>query len=141
VRLRSDDPSVAPTVDFDLFSDRRDVAALRAGVRDALDLLSEPSIRASIENVFIDDRGTTVEALVDDAAIDAWITSHGADYVHAACSCSEITDRDDGAVHGVERLFVADASAFPQIPDANTHRPTMMLAERFAARWTAPGSE
>jgi choline dehydrogenase-like flavoprotein len=37
------------------------------------------------------------------------------------------------AVRGVDRLHVADASAMPSIPRANTHLPTLMLAERFAA--------
>jgi choline dehydrogenase-like flavoprotein len=38
-----------------------------------------------------------------------------------------------GAVHGIDRLFVADASVMPDIPSANTHLPTIMIAERIAA--------
>ena len=39
---------------------------------------------------------------------------------------------------GYERLFVADASVFPSIPHANTYLPTLMLAERLAARRFRP---
>jgi choline dehydrogenase-like flavoprotein len=39
-----------------------------------------------------------------------------------------------GAVHGVERLYVADASVMPTIPAANTNLPTIVVAERIA-RW------
>lgn len=35
-------------------------------------------------------------------------------------------------VHGVERLRVADASVFPTVTSANTHAPTLMVAQRAA---------
>jgi choline dehydrogenase len=37
-----------------------------------------------------------------------------------------------GRVRGLEGLGVADASVMPAIPRANTHLPTLMLAERLA---------
>jgi choline dehydrogenase-like flavoprotein len=37
-----------------------------------------------------------------------------------------------GRVHGLENLWVADASVMPDIPSANTHLPTLMVAERIA---------
>jgi choline dehydrogenase-like flavoprotein len=36
-------------------------------------------------------------------------------------------------VHGVDGLWVVDASVMPDIPSANTHIPTVMVAERAAA--------
>jgi choline dehydrogenase-like flavoprotein len=39
-----------------------------------------------------------------------------------------------GSVLGTEGLFVADASVMPEIPSANTHIPTVMVAERIAER-------
>ena len=38
-----------------------------------------------------------------------------------------------GRVHGVEGLWVIDASIMPTIPAANTNLPTIMAAERCAA--------
>jgi choline dehydrogenase len=37
-----------------------------------------------------------------------------------------------GRVHGVEDLYVIDASIFPMIPSSPTNLPTIMLAERCA---------
>jgi 5-(hydroxymethyl)furfural/furfural oxidase len=41
---------------------------------------------------------------------------------------------EDFRVHGLENLFVADASVMPVIPSANTNLPTIMLAELAAER-------
>ena len=38
-----------------------------------------------------------------------------------------------GGVHGIGGLMVADASVMPDIPSANTHLPTIMIAERMAS--------
>jgi len=36
-------------------------------------------------------------------------------------------------VHGITSLRVVDASVMPDIPSANTHLPTVMIAERATA--------
>jgi choline dehydrogenase-like flavoprotein len=41
---------------------------------------------------------------------------------------------DDYRVHGVEGLRVVDASIMPVVPSANTHLPTLMVAEHAAAK-------
>jgi choline dehydrogenase len=53
------------------------------------------------------------------------------------CRMGPATDPDavvdaGGRMYGVDGLVVADASIMPGIPRANTHLPTMMLAERIA---------
>ena len=47
-----------------------------------------------------------------------------------------VTER--GAVHGIDRLWVADASIMPTIPAANTNLPTIVVAERIAG-WLTTG--
>ncbi|CAG2145166.1 GMC family oxidoreductase [Cupriavidus numazuensis] len=37
-----------------------------------------------------------------------------------------------GQVHGMQGLYVADASVMPSVPSANTHLPTIMVAEKIA---------
>jgi choline dehydrogenase len=43
-------------------------------------------------------------------------------------------------VHGIDGLWVIDASVMPTIPAANTNLPTIMVAERCAAWLTASRS-
>ncbi len=136
VRLASDDATVEPQVDFALLDDPRDVEALVAGVRVALDLVAAPPFQEVVDEVFIDAFGTTSATLRDDASIERWVRSAVGDYVHAASSCAMGTVVDgDGRLIGYEGAYVCDASVFPSIPDVNTHLPTTMLAERLSSRW------
>ncbi len=138
VRLDPDDPRCDPIVDFALLDDPADAAELAAGVRAAIGLLDAPSFRDIVGATYIDASGTSTAALADDESMRRWLSSAVGDYVHASSSCAmgRVVDAD-GAVIGYEGLYVCDASVFPTIPDANTHLPTTMLAERLSARWTA----
>ncbi len=51
----------------------------------------------------------------------------------STCRMGEVVD-DDGLVVGFANVHAVDASVFPDIPRANTYVPTLMLAERLAAR-------
>jgi len=42
-------------------------------------------------------------------------------------------------VHGIEQLYVADASVFPSITSANTHAPTLMVAQKASDLILAAG--
>lgn len=135
-------------IEQQMLGDGRDRRRLRAGVRRLLDVLGRPAVRAIVPDVYADDRGTRAEALLalDDAALDDWMLTHLADYVHASASCrmGRVDDPDavvdvDGRVIGYEALRVCDASVFPDLPRANTHVPTVAVAERMAARLGAAG--
>ena len=77
----------------------------------------------------------------DDRQIDAWLQAEASDYVHAVGTCRmgpiddprSVVD-PDGRVIGVEGLRVVDASIMPEVPRANTHLTTVMIAEYVAAR-------
>jgi choline dehydrogenase len=53
-------------------------------------------------------------------------------YFHPVGTCSEVVD-DDFRVHDFENLYVCDASVFKTIPRANTHLPTLALAEKLGS--------
>jgi choline dehydrogenase-like flavoprotein len=126
-----------PLVDFALLSDDDDLAALGSAVRLALDVLSQPSFTDIVETVYIDEHGTTADALADDATLLIWLRSRAGDYVHASSSCAMGVVVDDHfSVVGYDGLSLCDASIFPHIPDANTHLPVTMAAERFCLRET-----
>lgn len=73
------------------------------------------------------------------SAIDAWIRRSTDSGYHPCGTVPMGTDDDPnaacdgrGRVRGVNGLVVADASLFPEIMTANTHLPTLMVAERIA---------
>jgi choline dehydrogenase len=64
-------------------------------------------------------------------------------YYHAVGTCKMGPESDPtavvdsrGKVHGMDNLYVADASIMPVVPRANTNIPTLVVGERIAA-WLA----
>ncbi len=86
------------------------------------------------------DRGRAlVEELLATPSFEALVAGYTVDPpggVHHATSTARIgvVVDDDGRVDGFANVHVVDAAAFPDIPRANTYLPTLMLAERLAAR-------
>jgi choline dehydrogenase-like flavoprotein len=69
-------------------------------------------------------------ALVDGYTIDP---PGGVHHATSTCRMGVVVD-DDGLVDGLANVHVVDAAAFPDVPRTNTYLPTLMLAERLAAR-------
>jgi len=147
LRLASPDPDVHPQIDQDLLREASDLVRMRDGVKRALELLASGSFGAAFAHIAIDATGRGIEALADDAAIDRWLMETVGDTGHICCTC-RMGAADDprsvvdpqGRVLGVEGLWVADASVFPEVPRANTNLPTIVAAERLSdlIRGTAP---
>lgn len=121
VSILDPDPWIEPTIDFDLLSDERDIEAVHSAI-DALERL--------LEHPGIDRVGTPLPFDRSDAGVRSAI----GDYVHAAgtCAMGRVVDTV-GRVVGYDALMVCDASVLPSLPRANTHLPTVMVAERLAA--------
>ncbi|MEM9039996.1 MAG: GMC family oxidoreductase [Actinomycetota bacterium] len=126
----------APLVDLDLLADPADRRMMMAGIDHLLSVVRSEPFREISSGIYLDDQGTPADRLVgaDADAIESWMLAHVGDYVHASSSTAAVLGAA-GAVAGVAGLFVADASAFPTIPDVNTHLPTTVLAELFVDRW------
>ena len=148
VSLRADDVASPPIVAFELLEDERDRAALRRATRLMLGLAASPAIGAEVFSVAIDDRGTPIDALAgaDDDALDQWVRFNLADYLHAAGTCRMGRPTDELAVVdqtcrviGYDGVSVIDASVFPDLPQANPHLPTLMVATRATERLAAGG--
>lgn len=128
VRIVSDDPTVAPAIDFGMLTDERDLPGMRAAVRLAVEVAEHPAVRE------------VADVLPFDASDDGIRAALG-DYVHATGTCRIGTVVDGRcAVAGHEALTVCDASVMPAVPRANTHLPTVLVAERVAAMLSEPGS-
>lgn len=85
-------------------------------------------------------QGAPLEVLLaDDRALTDFVMKSVGGTWHPSGTCKMGTPDDPlavtsptGAVHGVQALYVCDASLMPSIPCANTNVPTIMIAERIA---------
>lgn len=140
VSVRSAEPDVEPEVEFRMLSDPGDSARLRDGVRRLVDLAGSDRIREIASDVWLGPERLEIDARMDDAAVDTWLMRSCLDAQHAAGSCRmghpdrpETVVDEKCRVLGVDGLRVVDASIMPRVPRANTHLPTVTLAEHAAA--------
>jgi choline dehydrogenase len=136
--LVSADPTVAPEIDHGYLSDteQADLAVLLDGISIARDVMAGPIADGLIDDELQPGPGVaTPEALAD------FIRRMVGIYYHPACSCRMGLSSDAmavvdarGAVHGIENLYVCDASIFPTLMRANTNLPAAMVAEHLAAQ-------
>ncbi len=137
VSLRSADAAASPRIVTGNLAEEDDLARMIEGVRHARELLRTPPLR---ELVAGDELKPGSDARTG-RELAAAIRHHLGVYHHACGTCAMGTDPDGGAVvdasggvHGLDGLWVADASVMPDIPAANTNLPTIMIAERLADR-------
>jgi choline dehydrogenase len=143
VRLRSADPLAAPRIDVGHLRDPHDLIRLV----EATILARRISRAEPLAGLVVGDELNPGSSIADDDrdAMAASITSRVESYHHPVGTCRMGTDPDAGAVvdphgrvHGLDRLYVADASIMPTIPSANTNLPTIAVAERIA-EWLRHG--
>jgi choline dehydrogenase len=130
VRLATADPAVAPLVNPGYLDDHRDRDDLLAGLRLVRRLFQAPPLKAATGGEAVDPQTWDDEALV------TWIQENSHSEFHPVGTCrmgtgqAAVVDSATMEVNGIPSLHVADASVMPAIPRANTHAPTIMIAER-----------
>ena len=131
--LRDADPQSSPVIDTGYLTDPEgdDIAVLMDGVTMSREIASRPSLA----NLIGKELGDT--ANVDSIEAVRRTSLH---YYHPVGTCKMGPDSDPaavvdptGKVHGLDNLYVVDASIMPVVPRANTNLPTLMLAERIVA--------
>ena len=139
VRLRSADPADSPAVDPGYLADEADRKALREGLELVRSLFQAPALAA------ITGPAIHPSPSADADALDAFISESLVSIWHPVGTCrmgrsadAVVSPRLD--VHGLENLFVADASVMPAITRGNTHAPTIMIAEKAADLLAEAGS-
>ncbi|WP_041419786.1 choline dehydrogenase [Shewanella violacea] len=132
VKVVSNDPHAAPSIQFNYLSHQDDIEGFRACVRLTREIINQPGLDEY--------RGEEIQpgiGVQTDTEIDAFVRSSVESAYHPSCSCK--MGEDDMAVvdsetrvHGVQGLRVVDSSIFPTIPNGNLNSPTIMVAERAA---------
>jgi choline dehydrogenase len=136
VRLRSRDPNAAPLIHLNFLHEERDRQRMLEGVK----LSRRIGQSAAFQRVAHSEMEPGA-SVVDDGALWQKITASLDAYHHptstipmgpAGSTHAVVSDR--GAVHGIEKLHVIDASIMPDIPTAPTNLTTIMLAEHLYRR-------
>ncbi len=145
LRVVSTDPRVEPVIEERMLSDRRDLVRMRDGVRRLFALAGHAAIAGIAEETALGDLygagGSGVDSSASDEELDRWLLEECIDCFHIAGTCrmgavgdpATVVDPDCRVV-GVDGLRVVDASVMPEIPRANTHLTTVMIAEHVAGR-------
>ncbi|KAF7769691.1 choline dehydrogenase [Pseudoalteromonas citrea] len=132
VTIASNDPDVAPKIQFNYLQDQADIEGFRACVR-----LTREIIEQSAFDDYRDDEIQPGKHIQTDEQIDTFVRQAVESAYHPSCSCK--MGEDDMAVvdshtrvHGIDGLRVVDSSIFPTIPNGNLNAPTIMVAEKAA---------
>lgn len=133
VRLRSANPADAPVIDYNFLATPSDRARLLEGVE-----LSREIGLATAFAAVADHEMFPGEQVTGDAELQRVIEEQLASYEHPTSTVPMGGEHDEwavvdgaGAVRGVERLRVIDASIFPEIPSTATNLTTIMVAEHI----------
>ena len=128
VLIRTSDSAVPPAIRMNQFAEREDVDALVRAVQRTREIIATEPIASTVKCELVPGR---------DEDIETYIRATAKTTAHPACSVAMGGDVDSPLdeklrVRGVDNLRVADASALPEIPRANTNAPSIMIGERCA---------
>lgn len=133
VRLASADPEDRPLIQANSLATEADRAAAVSACKVIRTLAASPTLRRVTRAT----RTPDVAAMSDDEMLDDF-RQRASTVFHPCCTCRMGRDPSgsvvDGRlrVHGLDRVRVVDASAFPSITSGNINAPTLMLASRAA---------
>jgi choline dehydrogenase len=133
IKLKSADPTVHPALRFNYLSTDQDRREWVEAIRCARKILSQPAFASYDGGEISPGPGVETEAQILD-----WVARDGETAYHPSCTCKmgadalAVVDPDTMRVHGLDGLYVVDASVFPYVTNANIYAPTMMVAEKAA---------
>ncbi|MEA2532026.1 MAG: choline dehydrogenase [Thermomicrobiales bacterium] len=138
LRISGADHSLAPLFEHGYVSDTE--GADRRVLVDAVNLARAFACQPPLAGLIGQETGPGPEVRTD-AEIAGWVDAHVIHYYHPVGTCKmgpasdgEAVVDPRGKVHGLEGVYVADASIIPVAPRANTNIPAAVIGERVA-RW------
>ena len=133
IDLASPDVQVAPLIQPNYLSHPEDVRLALLGAKLVQRLSQTAALRGLIQAPIAPDLDT-----LDDAAMVADFRDRASTCYHPVGTCMMGSDPQTSVVdaqlkvHGLDRLYVVDASVFPTVTSGNTHAPTTMVAHKGA---------
>ena len=132
VRLRSSDVESPPVIDLRLLSERSDLELLAEGYERAYEVAAQTELREVCG-------GPLTPPAHDRRDLLRIVRENAYPLPHVFGTCAMGPSPEDGAVvdvsgrvHGIDGLYVIDASIMPSVPSAFTHIPTIAIAERLS---------
>lgn len=130
VRARSADPGDAPAISLNYLSNEADQAVAVAGLKFTRQIMESKAMAP-----FAPEEFKPGSAAVSDEELLQAARELGTTIFHPVGTCKMGRDPlavvdDRLAVHGVQGMWVIDASVMPTITSGNTNAPTVMIAEK-----------
>ena len=132
VRLASADPTAAPLLDPNYWSDPHDRKMSIEGLKIAREIMQQPALKPYV----LAERLPGPDVKTDEELFAYGCANAKTDH-HPVGTCKMGTDEMavvdlDLRVHGLEGLRVCDSSIMPRVPSSNTNAPTIMVGEKGA---------
>jgi choline dehydrogenase len=133
VKIRSTDPRVHPSLRFNYLSTAQDRREWLEVVRCARRIMTRPAFDGLSGGEI--SPGPSVDG---DQAILDWVARDAETALHPSCTAKmgvgplSVVDPTRMRVHGLDGLYVVDASVMPYVTNGNIYAPVMMLAEKSA---------
>ncbi|WP_420411802.1 GMC family oxidoreductase [Roseibium sp.] len=133
IEIKSAYSSTAPAIQPNSLATEEDQQSVIAGGKLCQKIMMAKALQAIVERP----QGPELLTMNEDALLADFRERAGTVY-HPVSTCRMGKDQTNSVVdprlkvHGIDRLRVVDASAFPNITSGNTNAPTMMLALRGA---------
>ena len=135
VHIKSNDPKDKPEILFNYLATEQDRREWVEAVRTSRELLDTPAMKE-----FTDGEISPGSAVETDEEILEWVRNDAETALHPSCTAKmgpaddemAVVDPETMQVHGVEGLYIADASVMPIITNGNIYAPVIMLAEKAA---------
>ena len=135
VKITSTDPYKKPEIQFNYLATEQDRREWVEAIKVSRKLLDTDAMRE-----YTDGEISPGSAVQTDEEILEWVRNDAETALHPSCTAKmgsaddemAVVDPDSMQVHGVDGLYVVDASAMPIITNGNIYSPILMLAEKAA---------
>lgn len=139
VRLASTDPTIDPTVDFNMLAVADDMSRLRVIVDELRAFASQPELQKIPAAMGLGAAMAACEITMSDREFAEFALANVVETAHACGSCRmgnpddpDVVVDPEGRVLGIAGLRVADASVFPWVTRANTNLTAILVGEKIA---------